>query len=213
MTHDELSTLLQRFLENTETSFVARIDDIITSVESKIYGAVRTPDQRKSATGSFTIGVNTVTIASPLVEPLQFYLTAGNTTLLPKSSSFIKAIYGSTSGTPAYFSLAGADQTNTTVLVGPTPSAGLAYQFDYYGIPNSLTDQSSTWLSVAFPDALLYGCLVEGAIYDKSEVRDGGMLQSYKAEYERAIAAMMRSSEVLALTDEYRGGIVRSEAA
>jgi len=40
MTKSQLSTLIQNYLQNTETTFVATIDDIIKNAEERIFEEV-----------------------------------------------------------------------------------------------------------------------------------------------------------------------------
>lgn len=203
MTYATLIALVQDMLENTETSFVANIPTLVQQAEAFIYGRVRTPDQRKQTTGS----VSAATFSTPadFVEPLTLYLTATNAPLLQKEESWLTTVWGTTTGTPLYYAIRGATGTETTIRVAPVPSGATAYTLDYIGTPTSVVTASTTWLSLNFPQALLYGTLVQGEVYNKGN-------RDYKALFEEALAQVMRSSEGLMLRDEYRNPVIREGA-
>ena len=91
MTYASLVALLQDYTENSETSFVANIPEIVKQGESFIYGQVRTPDQRSTATSTFGVGVNTITINAIGVEPISLTHSNG-TPILLKDESFIRVV-------------------------------------------------------------------------------------------------------------------------
>ena len=201
MTYVQLTALLQSYLENSETGFVADIPQIVQQCESRIYNSVRTPDQRQTVTN--TVAVQTFAAPAGFVESQGMYITVSGepTPLLQKQASFIRTVFGTATGTPLYYALQTAGYASTTVMLGPTPNATFTYRLDYFGNPTSIVTASETWVSVHFPEALLYGSLLEGYIYMKGEQDQLGV---FKARFEEAIALLRRSAEGLALEDEYR---------
>ena len=56
MTLSELKTLIQNYVESTETTFVNTLDDIIKSAEERIFQEVQFDFFRKNVSGSVTAG-------------------------------------------------------------------------------------------------------------------------------------------------------------
>ena len=52
MTYSELKSLIQDYLQNTETSFVSNINNIIKQAEERILKTVKLPVFRKNVEGS-----------------------------------------------------------------------------------------------------------------------------------------------------------------
>jgi len=63
MTYDELVAHIKNYLENTEATFVARIDDFIKQTENDIFHNTQiVPLVEKVATGNMASGTPTITI-------------------------------------------------------------------------------------------------------------------------------------------------------
>ena len=56
MTLSELKTLIQNYVENTETTFVSSLDDIIKTTEERIFELVQFDFFRKNVQGNVTTG-------------------------------------------------------------------------------------------------------------------------------------------------------------
>ena len=80
----------------------------------------------------------------------------------------------------------------------------------YLHKPASLTsgsDSGTTFLSTDYPDALLYGALVEGAVFLKEPL---DVVAQFEGRFKEAIARMKNTSEGRGTRDEYRYDSVRS---
>ena len=53
ITLSELKTLIQNYVQNTETTFVSTLDDIIKNTEERIFELVQFDYFRKNVKGSF----------------------------------------------------------------------------------------------------------------------------------------------------------------
>jgi len=207
VTYATLVQLMKDYLENQEASFVSNIPDIVRLAEERIYNTVRTPDQRQSVTG--TTATATITTPGSFVEPLGLYVNS--VPLLPKAVSYIRTAYSGITGQPEAYAMlnAIADSPNAnapaTILIGPAPSTTYSYTLDYVGAPTSITvaatPSRTTWLSANFSSVLLYGCLIEGYVYNKGQA---DMMAEYKAQYEAGMKELKRSAEGLLQQDEYR---------
>jgi len=203
VTYTELTDLLIDYLENQEESFVENLPEMIKQGESRIYNTVRTPDQRLSATG--TVATQFLITPPEFVEPLGLYFPSGPA--LQKQTSYIRAAYpASVTGEPKYYAILsqiapGDGSAAATILLAPTPDGNYEYTLEYTGPPPSITTQSTTWLSINFPEALLYACLLEGYVYMKGE-KD--MRDTFQERFDRGLEMLRRSYEGLLLKDEYR---------
>lgn len=207
MTYTELRQLLIDYLENDETSFTDNLAQIIQQAETRIYKMVRTPDQRKTVTGSsITSGENSITGPADLRE-VSYLLVNGNA-LIQRQKSFIRTVWGSATGEPEDYAI-DYDSGAIELIVGPTADATYAYELQYFGNAPSIVDKGETWLSTLFSECLLYGSLIEGYGYNKG---DADMMKVYQERFDRSVIALQRSAEDLGLKDEYRNPPVRAEA-
>lgn len=204
MTYAALSSLLQSYLENSETSFVANIPTIVDQAENRIYHTVNTPDQRLTATGTLLASEEEITCPANYLEPQALFVTLDSERypLLQKQLSWIRTVFQTgDSGTPAYYAVSTASSTDTSIIVGPVPSSTVTYELLYFGSPTSIVTAGSTWLSVQFPETLLYGSLLEGYVYMKGE-KD--MRDTFQERFDRAMKSLKQSVDVQQLNDEYR---------
>ena len=56
MTYSELKSLIQDYLQNTETSFVSNINNVIKQAEERILKTVKLPVFRKNVSGNLSSG-------------------------------------------------------------------------------------------------------------------------------------------------------------
>ena len=93
---------------------------------------------------------------------------------------------------------------NDSFILAPTPTSGLTCELHYYYRPNSLTtvgDDNQSWLSENAPNALLYGSLVEGAVFMKASP-DTIML--YEQKFQESLAMLKILGEFKDVRDEAR---------
>ncbi len=80
----------------------------------------------------------------------------------------------------------------------------------YLHKPASLTsgsDSGTTFLSTDYPDALLYGTLVEGAIFLKEPI---DVVSAFEGRFKEAVSRMKTLSEGRGTRDEYRYDLLRT---
>ena len=111
-----------------------------------------------------------------------------------------------TTGKPKYYSL--FDQS--AFEMAPVPNSNYTVELHYLYKPASLTagaDSGTTLLSTDHPDPLLYGTLVEGAIFLK-ETPD--VIAQFEARFKEAMARMKNLSEGRNTRDEFRYDLLRT---
>jgi len=204
-TYATLKTAIQDYLDNTETTFVNNLDTFIQTTEERILKGVQLPVFRKNVTGRATQGNTYLATPSDFLSPFSLALidSSGNYSyLLLKHVSWIRDYTpsASTEGLPLYYS----QFDDNTFLLAPTPNATLDFELHYNYRPASLTSMQSseqTWLSDNAPNAMLYGALVEGAVFMK-ETSDTIML--YEQKFQEALALLKVLGEYKDVRDEAR---------
>jgi len=205
-----LKSTVQDYLQVDETTFNANLNTFIQEAESRIFKLVQLPQQRKNVTGTLTTSNRFLATPSDFFAPFSLaVITGGRYYYLDyKHPSFIKA-YSPTTTTearPKYYSLF----DDTAFELSPLPDSGYTVELHYLYKPASLTagaDSGTTILSTDHPDPLLYGTLVEAAIFLK-EAPD--VIQTFESRFKEGIARMKNVSEGRATRDEYRYDLLRT---
>jgi hypothetical protein len=94
--------------------------------------------------------------------------------------------------------------------LAPVPDTGYEIELHYLFKPPSLTvgtESGTTLLSTDHPDPLLYGTLVEAAVFLK-EPPD--VIANFEARFREGVARMKNVSEGRATRDEYRYDLLRT---
>ena len=209
-TYATLKTAIQDYLDNTETTFVNNLNTFIQTTEERILKGVQLPVFRKNVTGRATQGNTYLATPSDFLSPFSLALidSSGNYSyLLLKHVSWIRDYTPSatTEGLPLYYS----QFDDNTFLLAPTPNATLDFELHYNYRPASLTSMQSseqTWLSDNAPNAMLYGALVEGAVFMK-EAPDTIML--YEQKFQEALALLKVLGEYKDVRDEARNDQIK----
>jgi hypothetical protein len=192
MNYATLSQLIQDYLENNESTFVANIPNIVKLAEERIYRAVQLQFLQKNATSNFVTGNQYLTLPTDFWSPLELSVTdsGSQSFLFPKDVSFIRAAFPSASvqGRPRYYAM--FDQN--TFIVGPTPDNTYTTELHYIYKPESIVTSSTNWLGDNAENALLYGSLIEAYRYEKG---DPDMFQTYNENYQEAIVRLKLMAE------------------
>lgn len=204
MTYAELKSLVQNYLQNTETQFVSDLPKLIEQTEERILKTINLPVFRKNVSGTLTSGNQYLATPSDFLDSFSLSLTSSSeqSFLLFKDVNFVREAYpnASITGTPKHYALF----DDTTFIVGPTPNASFAVELHYFYRPTSITagaDSGTTWLSTNATNALLYGCLLEAYIYMKGEP---DLMGVYDNKYQQALARLKTLGEGDNKVDSYR---------
>ena len=204
-----LTSSIQEWTQNDESTFVAEIPFFIKNAEERIFKVVDLDYFRKNVTGSMTSGNKFLEKPSDYLATFSLsYVNSSsqNVFLLQKDVNYIQEFTPnpSTTGSPRFYSSFDVD----TFIVAPTPDTSYAVELHYYYRPASLTTDNSgtTWISTNAPDALLYACLVEAYTFMKGE---NDLIQLYTARFTEAMSRLKIYGEAQENTDAYREGLVR----
>jgi|TARA_R100000742_G_C4269464_1_gene87956 hypothetical protein len=209
-TYATLKTAIGDYLESSETTFTNNLPTFIKEAEDRILKFVELPEQRKNVQGQTTADTRFLACPSDFLAPMSLAIVSSNTyTYLDlKHASFLKEYSPTTTvtGQPKYYSIFSQESFS----LAPVPDAIYTVELHYLYKPSSLTsgsDSGTTVLSTDYPDALLYGSLVEGAIFLK-ETPD--VIAQFEARFKEAIMRMKNLSEGRDTRDEYRYDSLRS---
>jgi hypothetical protein len=171
-TYSTLTSAIQNYTDNAETTFVANIPNFIESAEQRILNAVDLQYFRKNVSGVTTADNQYLAVPTDYLASFSLSISSSGvkTFLLQKDVNFLQEYTPdpTTTGTPIYYAY--FDTNN--FLLAPTPSTGFTSELHYFYRPASLTaagDSGTTWLSTNAPNAMLYGTLVEAYIYMRGE--------------------------------------------
>ena len=218
MNYAALSAAIQDYTQNYEQDFVANIPVFVKQAEQRIYNSVQFPSLRKNVTGSTSQGVKYLSCPGDFLSVYSMAVISSGSYeyLLNKDGNFIRQAYPSPTDTaiPKYYAIFGPTVSGTSVtdelsfLLGPPPDAVYSIELHYYYYPESITvaADGQTWLGDNFDSVLLYGSLVEAAVFMKSEA---DMMGYYEAKYKEALALASRLGDGLERADAYRSGQYR----
>ena len=209
MTYSELKSLIQNYLQNTETTFVSDLPNLIKQAEERILKTINLPVFKKNVSGTLTTGNQYLSTPSDFLDnfSLSYTDTNAQTFLLYKDVNFIREAYpkATTIGIPKHYALF----DDTTFIVGPTPSSDFVVELHYFYRPASITagaDSGTTWLSTNAINALLYGTLLESYVYMKGEP---DLMAQYERRFLEALARLKNLGEGDNTVDTYRDDVVR----
>ena len=209
-TYATLKTAIQDYLESTETTFTNNLPTFIKESESRIFKMVQLPEQRKNVQGATANTNRFLATPADFYAPFSLAVISSNVYhyLDFKHPSFIKEYSRSTAttGRPKYYSLF----DETAFELAPIPDAAYTVELHYLHKPASLTagsDSGTTILSTDHPDALLYGSLVEGAVFLKESA---DVIGNFELRFKEAVERMRNLSSGRETRDEYRYDLLRT---
>jgi hypothetical protein len=215
MNYTQLTSAIKGFAENdfpaTVGSFTSaeQIARFVQLAEQRIYNMVQLPAIRKNVTGNVTSGNKYLSTPSDWLSTFSLaVINAANEYhyLLNKDVNFIRESYPDTDaafyGKPEYYAVF----DDNSFILGPTPDASYATELHYFYYPESIVTAGTSWLGTNFDSALLYGALLEAALFMKS---DTDTMAVYKARYDDAMAELKQLGDGKNRQDAYRSGQVR----
>jgi hypothetical protein len=208
MNYSQLTTLIQDYVQSTETSFVTNIPTFVQLAEERIYNSVQIPALRKTSTASAVISNQYMSLPSDWLSTFSLAIINPSTNvytfLLNKDVNFMRECFttSTATGAPQYYAI----WDNDTMILGPTPNLAYTLELNYYYYPVSIVDAGTSWLGTNFETVLLYGSLREAYTYLKGEQ---DMMTYYEQKYQEALAQLDRLGDGLERQDAYRSGQVR----
>ena len=202
-----LTTAIQDYTDNSETTFVNNIPNFVKAAEEKILKSVDLDYFRKNVTSALTASDAFLTVPTDYLASFSLQITTSGSEsfLLQKDVNFLREYTpaSTTTGLPKYY--ARFDEDN--FILAPTPNSNYTIQLNYFYRPASLTagsDSGTTWVSTNAPFALLYGSLVEAYTFMKGEP---DVIQNYNGLFAQYLERVKDLGEARENTDGYRVGL------
>jgi len=209
MTYDELVTNIRNYTDVDANVLTAPvIDTFILMTENRILREVDLDVFKKEVTGNLTPTNKFLSTPTDILTHRYLMVTddEGHQIFLDfRDTSFMKEYWadGSATGIPKYYSV--WDQN--TFYVAPTPSTNYSAELGYIYKPTALSaTNTTTWISLNIPEALMYGCIVQAYSYTKGPAE---MMAYFEQSYKQAIQGIGIEQQGRRRRDEYRDGMIR----
>jgi len=217
----DLKTQIRNYTEVSSTVLTdAVIENIVLNAEYRIARDVPIDAYRKTATDNlvanqehaqvpagalFVRGVQVADSTAAFNNPIW---------LEKKDVTFLDEFNGArATGRPKFFAMQGGETGNTSttsgaVLLSPIPDATYVFKVHYNVMPTKLEASSNetSFISLNFPNGLLYCCLSEAYSYLKGPM---DMLQLYEGKYNKEIQMFAGEQIGRKRRDDYTDGTVR----
>ena len=223
ISYTDLRTQIRNYTEVSSTVLSdSIIENIVLNAEYRIFRDVPLDAYRTSTTGNLTTNQDYVNVPAGalVVRGVQVYdstsvTTGSNVWLEKKDLSYLEEYVSAntSTGKPKYYAMKGGGTGNTSstsgaILLAPVPDSTYEYQIHYNRIPDKLeaTDNETSYISLNFPNGLLYCCLAEAFGYLKGPM---DMLQLYESKYKAEIQLFAAEQIGRRRRDDYTDGTVR----
>ena len=213
MTYDELKTKIREYTEvdaNVLTTTI--LDGFIEDTEFRILRDIDTDSNRRYASANLVASTrfidaptNALVIRSAQIVDSDGVGVADNRDFLQwRDTSFMSEFNPTNAtGVPKYYSWWDKD----TIVVAPTPNATFTIQLNYIlKDPGLSSTNTTTYISLNFPNGLLYACLVEAFSFLKGP---NDLLQLYEGKYKQVVEGFAIEQMGRRRRDEYQSGVPR----
>ena len=201
------------------------IENIVLNAEYRIFRDVPSDAYRTSTTGNLVTNQDYVNVPAGalFIRGVQVYdstsvTTGSNIWLEKRDATFLEEYVSAntSTGKPKYYAMKGGATSNTSttsgaILLAPVPDSTYEYQIHYNRIPDKLeaTDNETSFISMNFPNGLLYAALVEAYSYLKGPM---DMLQLYEQKYQTEVQKFGAEQIGRRRRDDYTDGEPRIPA-
>ena len=223
ISYTDLRTQIRNYTEVSSTVLSdSIIENIVLNAEYRIARDVPIDAYKAVATGNLVTNQDFVNLPAGalFVRTVQVYTstsvtTGANVFLEKKDMSYLEEYISANTdtGTPKYYAMKGGGTGNTSstsgsILLAPVPNSTYEYQIHYNVMPTKLEASSNetSYISLNFPNGLLYCCLAEAFGYLKGPM---DMLQLYESKYKAEIQLFAAEQIGRRRRDDYTDGTVR----
>lgn len=204
MTYTELKQAIQDYASNNETSFVAHIDEFIVMTEKRIVQDARLPLEQSSTVLTLTPSTPDLSLTAltdfTSVDSVAINVAGVYTYLDNKDEEYMRMAFPNitATGKPRLYCV----HDQAALQFAPTPDIAYSVELRYLSYPTSLTvTGTTTWLSLNYEFALLYGALRDAAVYLKEEA---DVVAMYESKYAEALGQITTFGSKRASVDRYR---------
>ena len=177
---------------------------------------------RKQQDGNLVTGQSTINCpaGAVFIRAIQVYdstsaVTGANIFLEKKDISYLQEYVSSTEtakrGQPKYYAMFGgatgeSDTTSGRIIFAPVPDTTYKFRVHYNVMPALLENDDTNYISLNFPNGLLYCCLSEAYGFLKGPI---DMLTLYENKYKQEVQKFANEQVGRRRRDDYTDGTVR----
>ena len=198
------------------------LENIILNAQYRIFRDVPIDADRKQQSGNLITGQETINApaGAVFIRGIQVYdstsaITGPNVWLEKKDITYLQEYISSTAsskrGQPKYYAMFGggtgkSDTTSGRMMFAPVPDTTYKFRVHYNAAPVLLENNDTNYISLNFPNGLLYCCLSETYGFLKGPI---DMLTLYENKYKQEVQKFANEQVGRRRRDDYTDGTVR----
>jgi hypothetical protein len=198
------------------------LENIILNAQYRIFRDVPIDADRKQQTGNLVTGQETINApaGAVFIRAVQVYdstsaTTGANVFLQKKDVTYLQEYISSTEsakrGQPKYYAMFGgatgeSDTTSGRMMFAPVPDTTYKFRVHFNAAPALLEGDNTSYISMNFPNGLLYCCLAETYAFLKGPA---DMLTLYENKYKQEVDKFGVEQIGRRRRDDYTDGAVR----
>ena len=224
ISYSGLVTQIRNYTEVDSNVFTAdQLENVILNAQYRIMRDVPIDADRKQQSGNLVTGQESINApaGSLFIRGIQVYTstsetTGANTYLEKKDVTYLQEYVSSTAsakrGKPKYYASFGgatgdSDTNSGRIYLSPTPDSTYKFRVHYNKMPATLeSGNTSNYISLNFPNGLLYACLAEAYGFLKGPA---DMLTLYENKYKQEVQKFANEQVGRRRRDDYTDGAVR----
>ena len=218
-----LKTQIKSYTETDSNVLTdAVLENIILNAQYRIFRDVPIDADRKQQTGNLVTGQETINspAGAVFIRGVQVYdstsaTTGANVWLEKKDVTYLQEYISSTEsakrGQPKYYAMFGgatgeSDTTSGRMMFAPVPDTTYKFRVHFNVAPALLEGDNTNYISLNFPNGLLYCCLSEAYGFLKGPI---DMLTLYENKYKQEVQKFANEQVGRRRRDDYTDGAVR----
>ena len=224
LSYSGLVTQIRNYTEVDSNVLTAdQLENIILNAQYRIMRDVPIDADRKQQEGNLVVGQESINApgGALFIRAIQVYdstsaITGPNTFLEKKDVTYLQEYISSTAsdkrGKPKYYAMFGGatgdgDTNSGRMMMAPVPDATYKFRVHYNKMPETLaSDNTTNYISLNFPNGLLYCCLAETYGFLKGPQ---DMLQLYENKYKQEVEKFGSEQIGRRRRDDYTDGTIR----
>ena len=218
-----LKTQIKSYTETDSNVLTdAVLENIILNAQYRIFRDLPIDADRKQQIGNLVAGQETINspAGAVFIRGIQVYdstsaTTGANVWLEKKDVTYLQQYVSSTEsskrGQPKYYAMFGgatgeSDTTSGRMMFAPVPDTTYKYRVHFNVAPALLENDDTNYISLNFPNGLLYCCLSEAYGFLKGPI---DMLTLYENKYKQEVQKFANEQVGRRRRDDYTDGAVR----
>ena len=224
ISYSTLITQIRNYTEVDSNVLTAdQLENIILNAQYRIMRDVPIDADRKQQIGNLVTGQETINApgGAVFIRAIQVYdstsaTTGANVFLEKKDVTYLQEYVSSTEsakrGQPKYYAMFGGatgdgDTNSGRMMFAPVPDTTYKFRVHYNKMPSTLaSDNTTNYISLNFPNGLLYCCLAETYGFLKGPA---DMLTLYEKKYKEEVQKFASEQIGRRRRDDYTDGAVR----